>query len=364
MHDTAGGFRTSAFVRRLIAAGSTAVAALSLVTGAALGQSLLERSPNISGNWVPRGGVVQFNFLHRFSRSPAPERKVTGFPAFTLAAGLPGSSAFGFVYATNSAVVAGYPNEWEFFARTLVLAESRGAPADLGAQAAYNLASEGFDGEVSLAKSLGRARLLGVVRALSAVDEGDMDFAAGGGAAVRITSHVALAGDAVALLGEVGDAERVAWSAGLHLAIPGSPHTLSLHASNAAAGSLQGSTRAGSATRFGFEFTVPFTLARYFGSRAPAAADAETLAGDTVRVSIASLKFAPASIIIAPGTTVVWQNDDPIDHTVTASGGAFDSGLISQGRTWARTFRSAGTYDYACQPHPVMRGRVTVREGT
>ena len=364
MHDSAGGLRTSAFAWRLVAAVSATGAALLPAARPAAAQSLLERSPNISGNWVPRRGVVQFNFLHRFSRSPAPERKITGFPAFTLAAGLPGSAALGFVYATNSAVVTGYPNEWEFFGRALVLGESRGAPLDLGIQAAYNLASEGFDGEVSLAKSLGRARLLGVVRGLSAVDEGDMDFAAGGGAAVRVTSHVSLAGDAVSLLGEVGEAERVAWSAGLHLSILGSPHTLSLHASNAAAGSLQGSTRAGDATRFGFEFTVPFTLARYFGSRAPDSVDAEVLAGDTVRVSISALRFVPGSIVIAPGTTVVWRNDDPIDHTVTATGGGFDSGLIAPGKTWARTFRSAGTFDYACQPHPVMRGRVTVREGT
>lgn len=351
----------SALAWRLTAA---APAALALGPAPAAAQSLLERSPNISGNWVPGSGVVQFNFLHRFSRSPAPERKVTGFPAFTLAAGLPASSALGFVYATNSAVATGYPNEWEFFARARLLGEARGAPLDLGVQAAYNLASDGFDGEVSLARSLGRAHLLGVVRALSAVDEGDMDFAAGGGAAVRVTSHLAVAGDAVALLGAVGDAERIAWSAGVHAAIPGSPHTLSLHASNAAAGSLQGSTRAGSATRFGFEFTVPFTLARYFGSRAPGAAEAEVLAGDTVRVAISALRFAPAAIIIAPGTTVVWQNDDPIEHTVTATGGGFDSGLIAPGASWARTFPGAGTFDYACRPHPVMRGRVTVREGT
>jgi plastocyanin len=349
---------------RLALAASGALALLQLAPRAVAAQSLLERSPNISGSWVPARGVVQFNFLHRFSRSPAPERKVTGFPALTLAAGLPAHATAGVVYATNSAIVAGYPNEWELFARALVLGESRGAPLDLGVQAAYNLASEGFDGELSLARSLGRARLLGVIRSLSAVDEGDMDVAAGGGAAVRITSHVAVAGDAVALLGEAGDAERVAWSAGLHVAIPGSPHTLSLHASNAAAGSLQGSTRAGSATRFGFEFTVPITLARYFGSRGPAPGDDEVLGGDTVRVSISALKFAPAAIIIAPGTTVIWQNDDPIDHTVTAGSGAFDSGLITPGATWARTFRSAGTFDYACRPHPVMRGRVTVREDT
>jgi plastocyanin len=325
-------------------------------------QSLLERPPNLSGAWLPAGGVVQFNFLHRFSRSPAPERKVTGFPAFTVATALPARTAIGVVYATNSTLVQGYPNEWEFFVRALPLAESRGGAADAGAQVAYNLASDGFDAELSLTRSLGRARLVAVVRGLSAVDDGDMDFAAGGGATVRLTSHVAIAGDAVALLGTLDGAERVAWSAGLGLAIPGSPHTLSLHASNAAAGSLQGASRAGGATRFGFEFTVPLTLARYFGRRTPVASEPAVLTGDTVRVLIAGLRFVPDAIAIEPGTTVIWRNDDPIDHTVTATG--FDSGLIPPGRSWARTFPRTGTFDYACRPHPVMRGRVTVRAPT
>ena len=340
---------------------STAIAAV-LSAAPAPAQSLLERPPNLSGLWLPAGGVVQFNFLHRFSRSPAPERKVTGFPAFTMAAGLPAHAALGFVYATNSTLVPGYPNEWELFARAGFLAESRGAPVDLGAQAAYNLASDGFDGEVALARTAGRARLLGVVRALSPLDDGGIDVAVGGGATVRIAPHVSLAADAVALLGQIAGADRVAWSGGVHVAIPGSPHTLSLHASNAAAGSLQGASRAGGATRFGFEFTVPITLARYFGRGTRPAGDARVLEGDTVRVSIAALRFAPDPIVIAPGTTVVWRNDDPIVHTVLAVDGAFDSGILEAGATWAHTFARAGAFDYTCRPHPIMRGRVIVRE--
>ena len=69
-------------------------------------QSLLDRPPNLSGGWVVRQGTVQFNFLHRFMLSDAPIRKVSNFPTFVLAAGLPGRTLVGFYYSTNSTLVS------------------------------------------------------------------------------------------------------------------------------------------------------------------------------------------------------------------------------------------------------------------
>ena len=57
----------------------------------------------------------------------------------------------------------------------------------------------------------------------------------------------------------------MAWSAGLHLAIPLTPHTLSLQASNTNAYTLQGMSRGEETVRYGFEFTIPLTLSRWFG---------------------------------------------------------------------------------------------------
>lgn len=37
-------------------------------------QSLLDRPPNLSGGWVVSTGTLQFNFVHRFQRTDAPER--------------------------------------------------------------------------------------------------------------------------------------------------------------------------------------------------------------------------------------------------------------------------------------------------
>ena len=326
-------------------------------------QSLLERPPNLSGAWTPAFGVVQFNFVHRFSRGPGPERKVTSFPTLVLAAGLPGRAAAGLSYATNSTLVSRYPNEWEFFGRIAPLTQGSGSPVDAGVQVAYDLAARGFGAELSVARREGPLRVLGAARVLRGLTEGDgADVAIGGGAALRLSSHVAVAGD-VAVLTRRDTGERVAWSAGLHLAVPGSPHTLSLHAANVTSTTLQGASRGTAGTRFGFEFTIPVTLARYFGRRAPAPADTARPAAEaaTVRVDVRDLRFSPATIEIEAGTTVEWTNRDPLAHSVTAADTAFDSGLVDAGRRWARTFTAPGTYRYTCTPHPFMRGVVIVR---
>ena len=349
--------------RRLL--GPAALAAAALLAPCPLAaQSLLDRPPNLSGAWTPGAGVLQFNFVHRFSRGPGPERKITSFPTFVLAAGLPGRATAGVTYVTNSTLVARYPNEWEFFGRFAPLTQDRGSPVDAGAEVAYDLAARGFGAELSVARREGQVRLIGVARVLDGIAEGEgMDVALGGGAALRLTSHVAVAGDVVTLTDRDGDAgERAAWSAGLQLAIPRSPHTLSLHVSNVTSTSLQGASRGAPGTRFGFEFTIPVTLARYVGRSAGTPVAAAPAAGDSVvRIDLRDLAYRPASIEIEAGTTVEWVNGDPLAHTVTAADTTFDSGLIEPGRSWRRTFTVPGTWRFACTPHPFMRGVIVVR---
>ena len=125
------------------------VLALLLALPAAAGaQSLLDRPPNLSGNWIGSAGTLHFNFVHRFSASDGGERKVTGVPTFLVAAGLPAHLLAGLAYSTNSALVAGVPNEWELFARWAPLAQDRGWWADVGGQLAYNDATRGADAEL------------------------------------------------------------------------------------------------------------------------------------------------------------------------------------------------------------------------
>lgn len=346
---------------------------LAAITSPLSAQSLMERTANLSGDWVTRPGVVQFNFLHRFVTSPAPERKVTNFPTITLATGITPRITVGANYTTNSLVAPRYPNEWELFARWQPLVQGEKMPVTLGGQVGYNNAAAGVDGEVSVMRRFGALKLIGVARLLSdPYVEGNPQFAYGGGVIVRPLKWLALSGD-VATLAQRDSArgEEVAWGAMVAIAIPGTPHTLSLQASNANSLTLQGASRGLDRVRYGFEFTIPITLARYFGGGKPktppkpAVADTSAAAaaatGVVVKAGMSGMAFTPLRIEVAPGTTVTWTNDDPVAHTVTANDGSFDSGLLDSGKSWSRTFSTPGEYNFYCTPHPFMKGVVVVR---
>jgi plastocyanin len=349
------------------------------------GQSVLEHSPNVAGAWVGEPGVLEFNFLHRFSVSGAPERKVTNSPTFLVAYTLPWRVLAGFNYATNSVVAPSYPNEWELFARAVPLRQGSRAPVDAALQAGYNVAAKSADGELTVARRFigRRVRVMAVGRAFSdGYDSGDGRVAAGGGASIRLSKYFALAGDVTALANR-RPGEKVAWSGGVQIAIPYTPHTLSLHATNATTGTLQGESRGTDQTLYGFEFTIPFHLNRYFGRKAapkaapqvatPAAADTARGAagraaapggapgGLVVPAAMRQLAFTPGRIEVTAGTVVEWRNEDALAHTVTADDGSWDSGPVQPGATWRRTFDRPGAYPFHCTPHPFMKGVVVVR---
>ena len=332
-------------------------------------QTVLDRTPNLAGAWVGPPGVLHFNFLHRFSVSDAPERKVTSTPTFLLAAGLPARILLGVHYASNSELAPRYPNEWEVFGRYAPLDQELGSPLDASIQAGYNLAAEGLDAEASLARRDGPLRMLAAARLLAEPGPvGGTDVALAAGVALRIRRGIGLSGDVVSLT-DRESGEKIAWSAGLTLAIPHTPHTLSLHATNTNNATLQSSSRGTSETRYGFEFTIPVTLSRYFGRRPPPSppaaptipASPAAAGADSVTAVVQDFIFRPTRIEIAAGTTIVWTNGGQVAHTVTAEDGSFDTGPIEAGQRRAMTFSTAGTFPFHCTPHPFMRGEVVVR---
>jgi plastocyanin len=363
-----------------------AAAIVALVIGAspltAAAQSLLDRPPNMQGAWVGRSGTVHFHFLHRFMSTDAPLRKVFNFPTFLLAASVPGNFLVGARYSTNSELVAQIPNEWELFARNSPLREGSGDPVTLSVHGGYNAAAQSWDGEVEVSRQIGAVRLLAAARGFSnAFDAGDARFAVAAGASVRLRDHVALAADYASLTDLEDEEGEASWSVGLQLGIPYTPHSLSLHASNASTTTLQGASVGGDRTRWGFEFTVPFTLSRYFGSRAGTTASPS--AGG-VSGSVAAevgmnnqLRFTPDTVRIRVGETVRWTNSSDVIHTVTADPGrafdasrvrlpdgasTFDSGDMAPGEVFEYTFTVAGEYRYICVPHELtgMLGVVIV----
>jgi plastocyanin len=88
----------------------------------------------------------------------------------------------------------------------------------------------------------------------------------------------------------------------------------------------------------------------------PAAAAAGGGGGGTVRM--AGLAFAPGTLTVARGATVVFDNADTAPHTVTARSGGVDSGVLDPGRQFSVTVTEG--FDYFCTIHPSMTAKIAV----
>jgi plastocyanin/Cu/Zn superoxide dismutase len=90
-----------------------------------------------------------------------------------------------------------------------------------------------------------------------------------------------------------------------------------------------------------------------------------TTAAEQVTIAMVGTQFDPKEISIPAGTTVVWENQSTLPHTVTADDGSFDSGTVSPGGTFEVTFSQAGEVPFHCEFHGAaggvgMSGTITV----
>jgi plastocyanin len=72
------------------------------------------------------------------------------------------------------------------------------------------------------------------------------------------------------------------------------------------------------------------------------------------RIEINQMRFEPASLTIAAGTTVTWVNDDKSPHTVTDRGRVFRSAALDTKNNFSYTFATPGEFTYFCTLHPMM----------
>ena len=78
-------------------------------------------------------------------------------------------------------------------------------------------------------------------------------------------------------------------------------------------------------------------------------------------ITITNFMFSPMALRVLPGATITVTNKDSATHTLTATGGQFNSGVIAQNQT--KSFeapRTPGTYHYICNIHQYMTGTITV----
>lgn len=86
-------------------------------------------------------------------------------------------------------------------------------------------------------------------------------------------------------------------------------------------------------------------------------------AAETISVSQQNRKFTPDNLIISPGSSVHFINDDKVTHQIYVDSKVmtFYSGEQPVGKTVDVLFDRAGTFIVRCAIHPSMRLTVTVQ---
>ncbi|HMN05621.1 MAG TPA: plastocyanin/azurin family copper-binding protein [Flavobacteriales bacterium] len=108
---------------------------------------------------------------------------------------------------------------------------------------------------------------------------------------------------------------------------------------------------------------VLLLLASCGGPEAPAATEPAPAAHvpTSVAVSIAQMKFNPDTVRVHAGDTIVWTNNDVVDHDATAlPDSAWTSGVLHPGDSWR--FVAQSSTPYFCSIHVVMQGQVQVEQ--
>jgi plastocyanin len=99
-------------------------------------------------------------------------------------------------------------------------------------------------------------------------------------------------------------------------------------------------------------------------SESPSAGGAAVqAAANPAAVKIDNFNFTPPTLVVTPGTTVTWTNDDDSPHSVREKDGKFKSAALDTDDTFSQTFAAPGEYEYFCSIHPRMVGKIVVKTG-
>jgi plastocyanin len=84
-------------------------------------------------------------------------------------------------------------------------------------------------------------------------------------------------------------------------------------------------------------------------------------AADANTIVLKDFHFAPMSLTVPAGATVIWKNLDEEPHTVVSDAGLFRSGVLDQNDSFTFKFDKPGTYKFICSIHPQMLGTIVVK---
>jgi len=81
----------------------------------------------------------------------------------------------------------------------------------------------------------------------------------------------------------------------------------------------------------------------------------------THTVTIEAVAYAPQTLTVELGDSIVWVNKDPFPHSVTDARDGFDSSSLQPDQRWTLTPTKTGELTYVCTLHPTMKGTIVVR---
>jgi len=80
----------------------------------------------------------------------------------------------------------------------------------------------------------------------------------------------------------------------------------------------------------------------------------------TNTITIKNFVFNPSTITVKVGANITWTNEDSASHQVKEDNGLFLSSLLGNGQSFTYTFTTVGMYNYTCNIHSSMHGKVIV----
>ena len=86
----------------------------------------------------------------------------------------------------------------------------------------------------------------------------------------------------------------------------------------------------------------------------------ESVSSHVDTVILKQMQFSPATLSVAKGDTVVWINQDFVDHDVTSdANNLFYSDTIKVGNSWKYVITDSASYH--CSIHPSMTGKILLK---
>lgn len=108
----------------------------------------------------------------------------------------------------------------------------------------------------------------------------------------------------------------------------------------------------------GMKLLCLFSVLLLFGCHTENENTAESTHTDTVIIK--QMQFNPAILTINKGDTVIWLNEDMVDHNITGEKSkGFYSDTLHVGKSWK--YPITENADYYCSIHPSMKGKILVK---